>query len=137
MYRIDLATSGYEVASGNFALRSTNPFGINITADALEFFPRQDEQAQFQLLCKGSTGVRVGIDSWPEDPIEPRRWTLLYPASPGSITERVSGLKPHQEYDVLINGKLWRKLRADNSQAVEFKRKPDQGLETFGLVPVP
>ena len=137
IYSIDLSTSGYEVACGKLALRSTSPFGINITGDALEFFPRQDEKAQLKISCKGSLGVRVGIDSWSQDPTKPRRWTLLWTASPVAATERVLGLNVRQEYDLLVNGQLWRKLRTDNSQAVEFERKSGQSLETFELIPVP
>lgn len=132
-YRVGLSVSSYEIGSGKFMLKSTEPFGINVTTDVLEFFPGQAEQAQLQIRCAGAGAIRVGIDSWPTT-ARPRRWTQRSAASPQTVVERLSGLEARREYELRLNGKRWRKLRADDSRTIEFKRRLTSASETVEVV---
>ena len=135
-YTIGLSASSYKIGSRTFTLQSTEPFGINVRADELEFFPGAAEQAQLQIHCRASGAIQVRIDSWPADSAKPRRWTQFCAASPCTADETVSGLEPRQEYEVGVNGKLWRKIREGDSRAISFQRPVTATLETLELIPI-
>ncbi len=136
-YTIDLSTASYEVGSGKFALRSATPFGINVGDDALEFFSRHEEQAGLTIVYTGSGTVAVEVQSWPEDITQARRWTEVCIASTGNVRERLPGLRPRHDYELRVNGVLWRKIHSDDSGTIQFKRKLGGAVETLELVPAP
>jgi len=136
-YLIDLSAASYEIKSGKFSLSSVKPFGINVTADTLEFFPGQAEQPQLQIRCDRSSEVQVRIESWPEDSTQLRRWTQLSATSPCAIREKVLGLRQHWEYELRYNRKPAGKIRSDNSGAVEFNLSLSSDPEIVELIPVP
>jgi hypothetical protein len=135
-YTIDLSTTSYEVASGKFALKSAEAFGINIASDSLEFFPGQTEQAQLSIRSHSNTHVQIAIDSWPKDAAQARRWGQLSTGSPCILAETVSRLQPGRQYELRVNGKPWRNIRADDSGALQFKRNVSTTLEEIELVAV-
>jgi hypothetical protein len=136
-YTIDLSTASYEVASGKFALRSATPFGINVDAEALEFFPGHQEQPGLKIVYAGSGTMQVGVESWPDDPTQPRRWTQVCVASTGNVRELLPGLKPRQDYEVRVNGVRWREIRSDDSGTIQFKRTCGVTVEKLEVVPAP
>jgi hypothetical protein len=136
-YTIGLSAASYEVGSGKFAINNADRFGINIASDLLEFFPRKAEQAELKLRSRGDGVVHVRIDSWPEDAAQPRQWTQLSTASPCTIAETVSRLQPGKQYELRLNGKTWRKVRADDSGALQFNRRISTIVEKVELLAVP
>jgi hypothetical protein len=137
LYTIDLSESSHQISSGKFAFRSADPFGINITADALEFFPWQADQPQLEILCPVKASLKVGIDSWPKASTGPRRWTQISSTAPCTVREKLSGLEAGRGYELRVNGKLWRKIRSGDSRTVVFKRQLTSALETVELLPIP
>lgn len=122
-YVIDLSTEANEISSEHFALRSSAPFGIHTSKDTLEFFPGDAEQAQLKIRRSGTGAVRVQLDAWPQDPAQPRRWTQTGSAEATKVREEVSGLAPHHEYEIQVNGSPWSKARADAVGTIRFERK--------------
>jgi hypothetical protein len=118
-------------------LHSATPFGINVGDDALEFFPGLEEQAGLKIVYSGGGTVEVGVQDWPKDFTQARRWTEACSSAAGSVREFLPGLKPRQDYEVRVNGALWRKIQSDDSGTIQFKRKLRGTVETLELVPAP
>ena len=136
-YTVDLSTGSYEVRSGGFALKTADRFAINVTSDELRFFPGQTDQAELSMRSHGDGIVRVGINAWPQDSAQARQWTQLTTGSPCTVGETVSRLQPGKEYELRLNAKSWRKLRADDSGAIQFNLRLGRSVEELQLLAIP
>jgi hypothetical protein len=78
--------------------------------------------------------LTIEIQSWPDDPDLPRRWTETSSQSKGTTQHIVAGLRPRARYQLKANGKEIDSLRSDKAGRVHFTSKPNNAAtQTFEL----
>ncbi|HEY9508727.1 MAG TPA: hypothetical protein VIV82_02575, partial [Verrucomicrobiae bacterium] len=134
LYEIDLSTEGCAVTARACTLRDSIPFGVNATEDGLEYFPRGNKNWAMSVSRREAKALTIEIQSWPDDPDLPRRWTETSSQSKGTTQHIVAGLRPRARYQLKANGKEIDSLRSDKAGRVHFTSKPNNAAtQTFEL----
>ena len=128
LYLIDLGSSNlWSITAENCTLRDSNPFGINATADGLEYFPGKSATAALWITPSPAQSLTVQIESWPDNAVGPRRWTETARGK-GKIRHVLAGMQAGADYELLVNSIYSASLRADKAGRVEFARSLDSAL---------
>ena len=117
---IDLAMKCYSVSNRQFTLTDSSDFGAFFTANELSYFNRANENAAMKI----STGSRlkIGVKYWSRDSCS---WTQsLKDGAPEKIGYRLNGLEPNSFYDVLIDNKVFRKIKTNADGGLVFTMLP-------------
>ncbi|HEU5124295.1 MAG TPA: hypothetical protein VFW05_09555 [Verrucomicrobiae bacterium] len=134
LYEIDLSTEGCVVTAGACTLRDSMPFAINATENGLEYFPRTNKNWAMSISRPEAKALTVEIQSWPDDPDLPRRWTETSSQSKGATQHIVAGLRPRARYQLKANGETIDSLRSDKNGRVRFtSRQNNSATQTFEL----
>jgi hypothetical protein len=64
--------------------------------------------------------LTVQIETWPDNPDAPRRWTESAPQAKGATRHVVAHLRPNTVYKLRVNGEATVSLRADKAGRIEF-----------------
>jgi hypothetical protein len=110
------------------------PFAINATENGLEYFPRTNKNWAMSISRPEAKALTVEVQSWPDDPDLPRRWTETSSQSKGATQHIVAGLRPRARYQLKANGETIDSLRSDKNGRVRFtSRQNNSATQTFEL----
>ncbi len=115
---LDLATSGCGAAMDDFQLRAPVPFGVNVTNNALQFFPGTEGEPGLVVARSGGKRVEVRVETWTPGR---RQWTVTAPLGNVQIAQTVSGLASLKEYQVSSGGRS-RRVRADAQGEITIRQ---------------
>jgi hypothetical protein len=136
IYRVDLNTEDYAISTGTCTLCDSHPFGVNATGNGLEYFPGTNADWAMSVSRSNDRPLTVRIESWPDAPDEPRRWTETAIQAGGKTFYRVTCLRPGEIYKLKINGQMGASLQADKTGSVYFTRTHANALpQKFELAP--
>jgi hypothetical protein len=119
-YVIELSTKGCAVTVGACTLRDSPPFGVNATAAGLEYFQGTSTDWGLSITRPTAQPLTVQIETWPDNPDAPRRWTESAPQAKGATRHVVAHLRPNTVYKLRVNGEATVSLRADKAGRIEF-----------------
>jgi hypothetical protein len=121
MYCIDLDAGGARLAADGFAVRSAEPFAVNIQGKTAEFFPGNRSTPALSMISSYPAAVGIEIQAWPSGPAGARKWVESCSARSVTLRHVVSDLQPHAVYDLRCNGRRLGSYKADTTGAIEFK----------------
>lgn len=135
-YLVDLNTAGCAISAGACTLRDSHPFGINATANGLEYFPGTNADWAMSVSRPKGQPLTVRIESWPDAPDASRQWTEISPAGEGRTLYRVKHLRPKAIYQLRVNGQVHDSAKTDNTGQIRFTYSNRNALpQRFELVP--
>jgi hypothetical protein len=120
LYEIDLSTESCAITVGNHTLRDSHPFGINALATGLEYFAGTNTDWNLSISRTLGRAFTVQIESWPDNPMAPRRWVESSPQVQGLTKHSVNHLRPDSIYQLKINGRMRASFWTDKSGRAEF-----------------
>lgn len=120
LYLLDLSTGGYAIAVGTCTLCDSRPFSVNATARGLEYFPGTNTDWAMAVSPLNGQPLSVRIDSWPDSPSAPRRWSETAQRVGGRMLHEIVHLEPGTIYQLKINGQITASLRADKAGRIHF-----------------
>jgi hypothetical protein len=123
LYEITLRTGASLVASGNWTIRVEQPFGVNATGTGFQFFREAAADWSMSVACPDGKRLLVQMEKWPGATNAPRQWTESAAPGGGKISHILKGLKPDANYQLYVDGKAIKSLRADGSGQIKFDQK--------------
>jgi hypothetical protein len=123
LYMIDLNTESCAVTAGACTLRDAHPFGVNSTDAALEYFPGTNTDWAMSISRPTAQPLTVQIESWPDSPDAPRRWTETSPQIHGTTLHVIAHLRPNMIYQLKAGDQPAASVRADKSGRIKFAYK--------------
>ena len=134
-YVIDLNTSGSRMAVEEFAVQAAGPFGLDVRGDTARFFAGSRSVPALTVTRSRRALVEIGIDAWPANPAEPRRWVESCPGRGVTARHVVADLQPRAVYRLRCDGRKAGTFEADAAGRIEFKRTINTARpERFELV---
>jgi hypothetical protein len=123
LYTIDLSTAGCAVTAGVCTLDSAPPFGVSATDTDLEYFPGTNADWAMSIARPTAQPLTIHIESWPDNPDAPRRWTESSPQFKGKTLHVLAHLRPGAVYELKTNERMIGKLRADKTGCIRFTHR--------------
>ena len=117
-YLIDLSANDYAVTVDGCTVRDTNSFGISAVNHKVEYFPRGN--AHWDMAIADAQPLLVQIDSWPDNPYSPRKWTETSPQSDCKTIHEFNHLLPGIDYELKVDGQVTATLRTDITGRISF-----------------
>ena len=134
LYEIELNMNGYAITAGAGTLRDNRPFGLNASDTGLEYFPDTNADWAMSISWPAAHPLTVQIESWPDNPDKPRKWTETSPQPAGKTRHILAHLQPDTNYQLKANGKHIAILRTGKTGRVQFACKQGQAVpEEFEL----
>jgi hypothetical protein len=118
-YVIALNAAGCAAGAGTCTLRETRPFGVNATADGLEYFPGKSADWGMSIAPARGQTLTVQVAAWPDHADGTRQWTETA-REKGKARHVIAGLNPGADYQLWVDGRADKSWRADRSGRVEF-----------------
>jgi hypothetical protein len=127
LYEIALGTKGTAVTAGNCSMGDSHPFGVSATPAGLQYFHGTNSDWSMSILSPNATRVTVHIENWADAANEPREWTELAVRGGGGISHVIRGLSPRASYQLYVDGKAGKSVRADETGQVKFEHRARTG----------
>lgn len=121
-YVIDLKQSSSRMATGEFAMRDAEPFGMNVCGDTAEFFPGSQSKSALSVTRLHPAPVEIEIETWPASPTAPRKWVSSCSGRSVTLRHVVSDLQPRAVFNLRCDGQKAGSFVADAAGRIEFKR---------------
>jgi hypothetical protein len=121
-YNIDLDAGASRLGADDFAVRSSEPFAVDIQRGTAEFFPGNRSTPALSVIRSRRAPLEIEIQSWPASPTGARRWVESCPMRGVSARHAVSDLRPQAVYDLRCDGRELGSYKADVAGRIEFKR---------------
>jgi hypothetical protein len=121
-YGVDLDAGGSRLAAEDFAVRSAEPFAVNIQGDKAEFFPGSRSTPALSVIRSRRAPLEIEIGAWPASGAGARKWVESCSASGVTARHVVSDLQPQAVYDLRCDGQKLGSYKADAAGTIEFKR---------------
>jgi hypothetical protein len=133
-YRIHLSVGAYAVTFRNCTLQQSQPFGVNPTRTGLEYFPGKNPDWAMSISQPAALPFAVQIESWPDDPNGPRKWTEVTQETNEKTQHVITQLRAHARYILKATGQAGVTLVTGEAGQVHFTTKVDHaGPQKFEL----
>jgi len=123
LYEVALSTAGCAITTAAATLSAPLPFGVNATTTGLEYFPGTNTDCAMTVSRSAARPLTVQIESWPDHPDAPRRWTESSAQARGATQHTVAHLRPEATYTLKVNQRTITTLRTDKTGRVKFTYK--------------
>jgi hypothetical protein len=126
-YEITLTTNSSSVAAGNCTIRSSGSFGCNATDTGFQYFHGGDSDWTMSVLPPVEMRLAVEIETWPHETDGPREWTEGAQQTGGKILHVLKALRPHATYQLYMDGKKDRSVRANKDGEIQLEQTLSSG----------
>lgn len=128
---IQLDRGRYSISNNRFKLTSVSDFGFHASQNELEYFNSNSDRYSLKAQLGKDGDLAVEIIRWDE---KERIWRQIPGSGKGRITYSVSQLKADRQYDLVIDGKIMKTLKADPKGRLEFDIHPKYGTSEIRIL---
>lgn len=135
-YVVELGAERTVVSAGGASVSCSGPFGVDIGATGLKFFPTIDRPAELSLSWTDGGGVLVEVKSWPaETSTGMRAWTLRPVAAGAGVSQTIAGLPPNAWFTLRREGEASSRVRSSEDGELALTATRVGGPTRFSLEP--
>ncbi len=131
-YNITLSVNDYSISSNSFTVSSSGNFGIRTSNDSLIIFKGKNTSPSMVVKRDKLSAVQISILNWDKDKPE-MSWKTRYETD-SAIGYDISVNEAGKNFDVLINGKICKRVISDSAAKIHFDSKAAEGIEDIFLI---
>ncbi len=114
-YQISYQQGRCTAQTGEWALSSETPFGINAGEEGIEYF--QTGEVQPSMRISGREAGQVSILQWGPDH---KSWEISSHGRNQQFRHELSGLRPGVDYNITLDSNPFQQIRTDSSGNISF-----------------
>ncbi|HLO82106.1 MAG TPA: hypothetical protein VK166_14155 [Chitinophagaceae bacterium] len=130
---IELDKGRYAVANSRFKILSKEDFGFNASASSLEYFNANSDSYSLRAQLSDPGKLTIEIKEWNHDKYT---WEQAATANKGKLVYKLNGLKPSHQYQILIDGRINKKLSSGAHGDVEFSVPIKNNSSSISIQPL-
>ncbi len=129
---IELDMEQYAVSNSRFKISNKTNFGFFSKADELFYFNRDDTKASLSVKTTSKKPLTLDLKKWASNEMS---WTQTS-SKRSNLNYQINNLKPTKFYNIVINGRTFKKLQAIQDGYLSFGCAATKEIVRILIVPV-